>query len=150
MSEQNNTTQKTELMTSANYIVEFYQLVEVLTGQYSAYMNLLAESKIKTGTNVEEMDEATKAAFQEGVQNIRYSCTTSYVKTRTLLKRAKKTEMKLTDVEKTYKKAIAEYVIVSEDLEAYVFMLNDLLAEEVLTEIFENSNSLLQGVYNNG
>lgn len=146
---ENNNNQKTELISSANYVVEFYQLVEVLTGQYSAYMNLLAESKIKTN-NIEEMDEATKAAFQEGVQNIRYYCTTSYVKTRTLLKRAKKTEIKIDQVEKAYKKAIKEYVINSEDLEAYVFLLNDLLAEEVLTEIFESSNTLLQGVYNNG
>lgn len=148
MSETPNT-QKTELISSANYIVDFYQLVEALTGQYSAYMNLIAESKIKT-TNIEEMDEEIKEAFKIGVQNIRLYCTTAYVKTRTLLKRAKKTEIKITEIEKAYKKAIKEYVINSEDLEAYVFLLNDLLAEEVLTEIFESSNSLLQGVYNNG
>lgn len=149
MSDVSNT-QKTELISSASYIVDFYQLVGALTSNYSAYLNLLAESKIKTGTNIEEMEEEIKEAFKVGVQNIRLLCTDAYIKTRTLLKRAKKTDIKIETVEKVYKKAIKEYVINSEDLEAYVFLLNDLLAEEVLTEIFENSNTLLQGVYNNG
>lgn len=131
-----------EKTAAASYILNFYQLVQNLNHNYSAYLNRVIE--------LEHAQKAGKAQHEdmhsilELSQNIRYYCTQGYIHYCTIMEGLNKEQDK--KVQEKYEAILKQLIINREDIRDYVVALNLVLMKDIIKRLLESSQDILSNI----
>lgn len=144
MSKENKSFPSQEKIAAANYVLNFYQEVATLTSFYSQYENILLEIKAKYGDE-HPIPEEDKTYIVEICKNIRYYVRVCYIKHKSIVSKVKK---QTDDETETLKNDIASSLLVDRvKLEAFVVKMNDVLVENVIKDLLQNSGDIINSIF---
>jgi hypothetical protein len=137
--------QDEEKAAAANYIINFYNEVQVLTHHYATYENLMLELSEKYGSQEDKVSEEEKNIIKQSCSTIRYYTTVAFIKySSIMLKTENKVDKDIETLHDTIKK---DYVTKRQDILKYVIKLNGVLMNTVIKSLLENSSDVIAKLY---
>ena len=144
MSKENKGFPSQEKIAAANYVLNFYQEVATLTSFYSQYENILLELKAKFGEE-QIVPNEEREYINEVCKNIRYYVRVCYIKHRSIVSKVNKG---LDEEIETLKNDIATSLIIDRvKLEKFVFKMNDVLINNVIKDLLQNSSDIINSIF---
>ncbi|QGH73144.1 MAG: hypothetical protein [Siphoviridae sp. ctjeG17] len=134
--------------TGAFYTLQFYEDVQLLTHNYSLYINLLLQIETiygKESEKIAKMPEETREQLSNLTQQIRHYANVVYVKYRGLLISA--SDPKEADVKKYYEEIKNNYVFERKNVEEYVVLVNAYLVSQVMKDLLTSSQQIYSEIY---
>lgn len=128
----------------ASYVVDFFNEVTQLTGQFSQYKNIMLEleEKKKQGVSLEPVEGDS---VNVSARNVRLYCNQVYLRVRALSSGADLKESK--NIKEFYDKVCVGLLPKVEDVENFVLEVNKLLVKDVISDLLSTSQSLLNNMY---
>lgn len=147
--EKTSTKQKDpEQTAAANYIIQFYQEVNLLKQNYAIYVNALKELEAKQNQEQEiNIEEAEKQQINKIVQTARYYLIQSHItcdNILTILNKKKEQEI----LQNLYNQVIKDYILDTTKLHAYVTQISLTLIQEAMRGLLKTSEDIIKGLYN--
>lgn len=137
-------------LAGANYIVNFFNDIQLLLHSYSNYINYLLELESKTGDLEEEkeIDEEERKTVFQLVQSVRYYCHKTYIGYNSICQATKiEPEEK---IKKNYNDNIKNSPIIDKDkIEEYVISLNAFLVHDIIKDLLTTSHDIMGQIYGN-
>jgi hypothetical protein len=128
----------------ASYVVDFFNEVTQLTGQFSQFKNIVLEMDFKKQGEIAiepiELDNLNTSA-----RNVRLFCNQVYLRVRALSETAGLKENSL--IKEYYDKVCTGLVPKVSDVENFVLEVNKLLVKDVISDLLSTSQSLLNNLY---
>jgi hypothetical protein len=136
---------------SANYVVSFYNEIQLLIHNYAIYLNLMLETKNKYNASTEDeeklkINSVDKQQIIDTSQQLRYSIHKVYILVSSLLSSLKKEKDK-EDIDTEYTSLSEEMVFNKESLKKYVFLCHNILTDEVMSNLLVTSQDIVNQVY---
>lgn len=135
-----------EKVAAANYILTFFQEVGALTDNFCYYINTLVELENKyQEVDLNKVTEEENQQFKNLINTIRYYIIKTSIMYKTIC--ANQNHQIKTDFLEDTKKLRDTLVFNREDLEKYVFTLNNFLADTIIKELQETSSQIVNNIY---
>jgi len=135
-------------LVGANYILTFYNDINMLNHEYSIYINLLSELKAKHVSIDHGVDDENKGKLVTALQKIRYYVSKTYVEYRAIFKNVDKLEED-PELKKLYASIFDNFVVRKEDITNYVSILNTALVSDVIKSLLVTSSDIVSNIYDN-
>lgn len=134
--------------TAANYVLQFFNQITLVTHHYAVYLNLLVELEAKYGSNtdIKQLDDIEKQAILQQLQNFRYHSHIAYIQFKTIILSAGK-DFDKSKVESSYKLVRDTFVITRDQAAEFLESLNEFLASTIMKELLKTSQDLVNSVY---
>ena len=140
-------------LAGASYIFAFYKDVQTLTEYYAQYTNFLLELKSRYNElDLAKLTEEEKTAVTQTVRAVRVSVNKIYIQYISILS-VLKTNIKADEKENIKSrcgKIKKNYIINEEDLEDFVIQINKFLLKGIIQSLLEDSQSIIESIYENG
>jgi len=135
---------------AASYVMQFYQEVQTLNHNFAVYLNLIDLFRHKYGeTFIEKMGDEEKASIQNVTQENRYNIRRINVMLKGILNKfgAKlEGKIKYEDLKKIYEKLKNQPIFKEEDITAYTELLNVLISENFIQDLFTTSQDYVNQI----
>jgi len=137
----------------ASYIVNFYNEVQNLKINFSAYLNVMIEIESNLAGGKIDSIEMTKKLTDEQIgavkvicQNVRHTAILTYTSYKSLISSVS-TLKPVSEMESNYKKIRDTFVIDKDVLESYVTEMNTFLLKDIIKGLLETSQNIIQNLY---
>ena len=137
---------------SASYILNFYRDVTFLGHHVAVYQNVLLEVEFKyTGADFDYniLNTEEKNTIINTVQNVRYYINRTYIQYMSIKEKLKIKEGDENKIKKIQETINKEFIIKRNDAVDFCTELNKVLVNDVIQNILENSQDLLNSLFNN-
>lgn len=129
----------------ASYVLNFYQAVEQLNNNYVAYCNFVAELEQRSSTGFAGDMESRQILIQL-LQNLRQDIKLTYIKY-VAIKSATDNHDENKQLEGSYLHCMEHFVFERSEVEKYVKELNKFMLLDVIHSLLQNSETIIQELY---
>ena len=137
---------KEKKIVAASYVFTFYQSVTIAIDYEAQYRNILVELNVKYSNQevINKLNETEKEALIQSVQLVRFYSRKCWIMYKTLIKPLGIKEDK--GLEEAYIKIKDQYVINQDDLENFIIAINQILIDNTIKDLIDNSQNLLEAI----
>lgn len=130
----------------ANYIISFYNDIQLLNYTFAQYYNLIIELETK---EKEKLEDSTSNIIMQTAQNVRHYCHLVFIKYQSIIKATKLDEDN--DVKESYDKIKTKdnFIIPRDVLENFVIAVNASLVNDVIKDLLVTSQDVYNDIYGN-
>lgn len=136
-----------ERITQANYIINFYNEVALLTNLYAEYKNILILIDSKYGGAIEKIEETDRNYMFDIVQQIRAGINKINIYSNCF---QDKEIVPKADNTKLIKEVNDDLIIKSETVEKLTIFYNQILINNIMKDLLKSSQDILNNIYNDG
>jgi hypothetical protein len=132
----------------ANYIIAFFNEIQLLNHSFSLYVNFIVQLKAKYGEEIDDraFAEEDKGHLSELSQNVRHHCHKCFIMYKSIYQSIEKLEFNK-EVEKEYNDIKDSYVVGSKELEEFVLVMNKAFVEDVIKNLLLTSQDIMKEVF---
>jgi hypothetical protein len=137
---------KSESVSSANYIIQFFNDVENLSWQSANYLNLMIELKAKNPDmkEFEGLSDQEQQSLVNITQQLRAMAFRCFVKYQALKESV--TGMEDKNIQPAYKKVIEGIVPLQKDIEDFNIKMNTIFVKGIMADFLMKSNDIIAGL----
>lgn len=139
----------------ANYIITFFNDIQLLNHTYSQYINLIMELENKYSDEdvYKTMEENEKQNLNQLVQTLRHYCHKVFIQFKSIYAAVESPDEllnKKNDELKTiyYEKVRKNYIIKSADIEEFIVNINSVLVTDLIKNLLRTSQDIITEIYN--
>jgi len=139
-------------LAGANYIISFFNNIQLINHNFCYYNNILLELKEKYGdSNLSKVSEEERMLIMQTSQTLRYYAVNCYIQCKSIFESIKTKENPYTEeinkLTELINKVRNDYIIKVDMAENLIVFLNSMLVKEVVKNLLVTSQDIMNQIY---